>query len=186
VTLVDTNVLLDLLTGDPKWADWSLGQLDAAALRGPLVINEIGYAELSVRFATIEALDSVVAEMETALVAMPRAALFLAAKVFQRYRSAGGTRRGMSPDFFIGAHAAVLGCTLLSRDPGRYRVSFPGLALITPPIWDGENQRLTCGRAQAGRAPAVARASTDDMWCVGTGGPSRVESDLKSHGNLPD
>lgn len=132
MTLVDTNVLLDLLTGDAKWADWSVGQLDAAALRGPLAINDVVYAELSVRFATVEALDAVVAEMGLGVAAMPRAALFLAGKVFQRYRAAGGTRSGVLPDFFIGAHAAVLGCALLSRDVGRYRTYFPGIELVTP------------------------------------------------------
>ena len=132
MTLIDTNVLLDLLTGDPSWADWSIGQLDAASLRGPLAINDIVYAELSVRFATIEALDAVVAEMGMVVAAIPRPALFLAGKAFQRYRAAGGSRRGVLPDFFIGAHAAVLGCSLLSRDAGRYRTWFPGVALVTP------------------------------------------------------
>ncbi len=132
MTLVDTNVLLDLLTDDPKWADWSVGQLDAAALRGSLAINDIVYSELSVRFATIEALDAVVADMGIAIAAMPRAALFLAGKVFHRYRAAGGRRSGVLPDFFIGAHAAVLGCTLVSRDSGRYRVYFPTIELVTP------------------------------------------------------
>jgi hypothetical protein len=132
MTLVDTNVLLDLLTGDPHWADWSIGQLDAAALRGRLAINDVVYAELSVRFTTIEALDAAVAEMGIAIAAMPRAALFLAEKAFQRYRASGGTRRGVLPDFFIGAHAAVLGCSLLSRDAGRYRAWFPGLDQVTP------------------------------------------------------
>jgi predicted nucleic acid-binding protein len=132
LTLVDTNVLLDLLTGDPKWADWSIGQLDAASLRGPLAINDVVYAELSVRFSTIEALDAVVAEMGLVMEAMPRAALFLAGKVFQRYRAVGGSRSGVLPDFFIGAHAAVLGCPLLSRDVGRYQAYFPGIKLVTP------------------------------------------------------
>jgi predicted nucleic acid-binding protein len=132
MTLVDTNVLLDLLTNDPNWADWSIGQLDAAALRGPLAINDIVYAELSVRFATIEALDVVVAEMGLDFAAMPRAALFLAGKVFQRYRASGGTRSGVLPDFFIGAHATVLRCALLSRDAERYRSYFPGIELVTP------------------------------------------------------
>src|SRR5580704_14380066 len=109
MTLVDTNILLDLLTGDPKWANWSIGQLDAAALRGPLVINDVVYAELSVRFATIAALDAVVAEMGLTIAGMPRAALFLAGKVLQRYRAGGGSRGGVLRDFFIGAHAAVLG-----------------------------------------------------------------------------
>ena len=132
MTLVDTNVLLDLLTGDPNWSDRSIEQLDAAALRGPLAINDIVYAELSVRFAAIEALDAVIAEMGLDVAAIPRAALFLAGKVFQRYRTAGGTRDGVLPDFFIGAHAAVLGCALLSRDSGRYRTYFPAVQLVTP------------------------------------------------------
>jgi predicted nucleic acid-binding protein len=132
MTLVDTNVLLDLLTSDPNWADCSIGQLDAAALRGSLAINDIVYAELSLRFSTIEALDGVVAEMGLDVAAMPRAALFLAGKVFQRYRASGGTRSGVLPDFVIGAHAAVLGCALLSRDAGRYRSHFPGIKLVTP------------------------------------------------------
>src|ERR1022692_2176797 len=117
MTLVDTIVLLDLLTGDPEWADWSIAQLDAAALRGPLAINDIVYAELSVRFATIEALDAVVAEMGIAIAAMPRAALFLAGKVFQRYRAAGGSRSGVFAGFLywracggVGVCAAQSGC----------------------------------------------------------------------------
>ena len=132
MTLVDTNVLLDVLTSDPTWADWSIGQLDSAVLRGPLAINDIVYAELSVRFASIEALDAVVAEMGVVIAAMPGTALFLAGKVFQRYRAAGGRRGGVLPDFFIGAHAAVLGCSLLSRDAGTYRAYFPRIELVTP------------------------------------------------------
>ena len=97
-----------------------------------MAINDIIYAELSVRFATIEALDAVVAEMGIAIAAMPRAALFLAGKVFQWYRAAGGTRSGVLPDLFFGAHAAVLGCALLSRDVGRYRAYFPAIDLVTP------------------------------------------------------
>jgi predicted nucleic acid-binding protein len=132
VTLVDTNVLLDLLTGDPNWADRSIARLDAAALRGPLAVNDIVYAELSVRFATIEALDAAIGEMGISVATMRRAALFLAGKVFQRYRAAGGSRRGVLSDFFVGAHAAVLGCALLSRGSGRYRAYFPGVELVTP------------------------------------------------------
>ena len=132
MTLVDTNVLLDVLTDDRKFASWSIRELDAASLRGSLAINDIVYAELSVRFATIEAVDAVVAEMGLARMAMPLAALFLAGKVFQRYRAAGGTRNGVLSDLFIGAHAAVLGCPLLSRDAGRYRSYFPAIDLVTP------------------------------------------------------
>ncbi len=131
-TLVDTNVLLDLVTDDPTWADWSIRQLDAAALKGTLAINAVVYAELSVRFATIEALEAVLDEIGIGMAEIPRSALFLAGKVFQRYRSAGGKRNGVLPDFFIGAHAAVAGLTLLSRDARRYRTYFPTIDLVTP------------------------------------------------------
>jgi predicted nucleic acid-binding protein len=106
--------------------------LDAAALRGPIGINDVAYAELSVRFVTIEAVDFFLEQARIGLVPMPRPALFLAGKVFQRYRAAGGVRTGVLPDFFIGAHAAVSGLTLLSRDARRYRSYFPRLDLITP------------------------------------------------------
>ncbi len=132
VTLVDTNVLLDIFTDDPEWADWSIRHLDAAALKGRLAVNDVVYAELSVRFATIEALEALLDKAGIAVAAMPRAALFLAGKAFQRYRSAGGARTGVLPDFFIGAHAAVSGWTLLSRDAQRYRTYFPTIALIAP------------------------------------------------------
>ncbi len=130
--LVDTNVLLDLATNDSTWADWSVHQLEAASLRGSLFINDMIYAELSVRFAEIEALDAFVAEAGLVQSAPPRAALFLAAKAFQRYRGAGGVRTGVLPDFFIGAHAAVEGLPLLTRDGRRYRNYFPTLELIAP------------------------------------------------------
>ena len=132
MTLVDTNILLDVLTDDHHWADWSIRQLDAAALKGPLVINDVIYAELSVRFLTIEAVDAVLAETGSTVMAIPRSALFLAGKVFQRYRAAGGLRTGVLPDFFIGAHAAASGLPLLSRDVGRYRTYFPTIDLVTP------------------------------------------------------
>ncbi|MDA8230095.1 MAG: type II toxin-antitoxin system VapC family toxin [Magnetospirillum sp.] len=132
MTLVDTNVLLDLVTDDPVWADWSIRQLDIAAIKGPLAINGVVYAELSVRFERIEALEKVLAESGIALEEIPRAALFLAGKAFQRYRSAGGIRNGVLPDFFIGAHAAVAGLPLLTRDVQRYRTHFPSINLIAP------------------------------------------------------
>lgn len=131
-TLVDTNVLLDLVTNDPSWADWSLRALEAASLHGPLFINDVIYAELSVRFAKIEDLDVVIGEAELTHVAMPRAALFLAGKAFHRYRSAGGRRTGVLPDFFIGAHAAVSQLDLLTRDATRYRAYFPTVQLVAP------------------------------------------------------
>ena len=132
VTLIDSNVLLDVVTNDPRWADWSVGQLDAAAIRGALAINDVVHTELSVRFATIEALDAALNEAEIDIAAMPRPALFLAGKVFQRYRAAGGTRAGVLPDFFVGAHAATAGLTLLTRDARRYRIYFPRIDLVTP------------------------------------------------------
>jgi len=132
MTLVDTNVLLDILTADPNWADWSIRQLDAASLQGPVVINDVVYAELSVRFATIEALDAVLADAAIEIATTPRAALFLAGKVFLRYRASGGQRTGVLPDFFIGAHAAVSRLTLLTRDARRYRTYFSSLELAAP------------------------------------------------------
>jgi predicted nucleic acid-binding protein len=133
-TLVDTNVLLDIATNNPRWAPWSLHQLDAAAIRGPVLINPMIYAEFSIGYARIEEVDRVLAGAGFELVEIPRAALFLAGKVFQRYRARGGTRTGVLPDFFIGAHAAVARISLLTRDPRRYRTYFPDLALISPDI----------------------------------------------------
>lgn len=130
--LIDTNVLLDLVTDDPVWAEWSIQQLDSASFRGALAINDVVYAELSVRFEKIEDLDDVLDEAGITLAPIPRAALFLAGKVFQRYRAAGGTRNGVLPDFFIGAHAAVAGLPLLTRDVQRYRTYFPSLNVIAP------------------------------------------------------
>jgi len=130
--LIDTNVLLDLVTNDPKWADWSRQQLDFAAARDEIAINDIVYAELSVRYRTIEPLDQMLRDAGLVSAAIPRPALFLAGKAFQRYRAAGGIRTGVLPDFFIGAHAAVSQLPLLTRDPRRYRAYFSGITLITP------------------------------------------------------
>lgn len=132
MTLIDTNILLDLFTNDATWADWSIRQLEAAALKGPLAINGVVYAELSVRFATIEALENSLDEADITVEPVPRPALFLAGKVYHRYRAAGGRRTGVLPDFFIGAHAAVAGLTLLTRDAQRYRSYYPTIDLVTP------------------------------------------------------
>jgi predicted nucleic acid-binding protein len=132
VTLVDTNVLLDLVTDDPIWADWSIAQLEAASLTGTLLINDVVYAELAVRYDRIELLEAFVDEAGLTIAPMPRAALFLAGKVFTQYRRSGGSRTGVLPDFFIGAHAAVHELPLLTRDVGRYRTYFPKLQLIMP------------------------------------------------------
>ncbi|OQW58551.1 MAG: DNA-binding protein [Proteobacteria bacterium HN_bin10] len=131
-TLVDTNVLLDVVTDDPDWADWSIKALGAAALTGPLLFNDVIYAELSVRFLAIEALDAVIEDAGLRHAVTPREALFLAGKAFRRYRAAGGVRTGVLPDFFIGAHAAVSGAALLTRDSRRYRSYFPTVQLIEP------------------------------------------------------
>jgi predicted nucleic acid-binding protein len=131
-TLVDTNVLLDIVTDDPKWAVWSLRHLDLAMTKSRLAINDVIYAELSVRFEAAEQLDAMLDGIRAELLPMSRQSLFLAAKAFRRYRQAGGGRTGVLPDFFIGAHAAVTQLPLLTRDPRRYRSYFPTVALITP------------------------------------------------------
>ena len=132
MTLVDTNVLLDLVTNDPRWSEWSLARLEEAALSGPVLINDVVYAETSIRYDRIEDLDSMLAETMIEIAPMPRAALFLAGKVFQQYRTAGGMRTGVLPDFFIGAHASIESWPLLTRDARRYRIYFPKLALTAP------------------------------------------------------
>jgi predicted nucleic acid-binding protein len=132
MTLVDTNVLLDIATNDPEWATWSLQQLDAATIRGPVLINAVIYAEFSVGYVRVEEVDKVLADVGLDLAEIPRAALFLAGKVFQRYRAQGGVRTGVMPDFFIGAHAAVSQFPLLTRDPRRYRTYFSSITLIAP------------------------------------------------------
>ena len=130
--LVDTNVLLDLVTGDRLWAEWSQQQLDFAAARDEIAINDIVYAELSVGYARIEELDEMILRAGVVSAAIPHIALFLAGKAFRRYRSAGGTRTGVLPDFFLGAHAVVSDSALITRDAARYRAYFPGIMLITP------------------------------------------------------
>lgn len=132
MVLVDTNVLLDVVEDHPQWADWSQQQLEAAALNHQLVINAVVYAELSIGFRRIEEVEAVLAETQILLEEIPREALFLAGKVFQRYKARGGTRTGVLPDFFIGAHAAVLDIPLLTRDARQYADYFPKLELIAP------------------------------------------------------
>ena len=130
--LVDTNVLLDVVGDHPQWADWSQQQLEAAALRRRLVINAVIYAELSIGFRRIEEVEAVLERAQIKVEEIPREALFLAGKAFQRYKSRGGTRTGVLPDFFIGAHAAVLGIPLLTRDARRYSDYFPKMELLAP------------------------------------------------------
>ena len=130
--LVDTNVILDVIEDDPQWAQWSQEQLDRAALNDTLCINAVIYAELSIAYATIEQLEAMLTQARLELVPIPREALFLAGKAFMRYRRTRGAKTGVLPDFFIGAHAAVVGLSLLTRDVGRYKTYFPKLALISP------------------------------------------------------
>ncbi len=130
--LVDTNVLVDVLEDDPEWADWSIGQLRTQSRVHRLVINPVIYAELSLTFSTVEALDEVLAGMQLPVVEMPRSALFLAGKAFAQYRRRGGTKGNVLADFFIGAHAAVAGWPILTRDGRRYQSYFPTVNLVMP------------------------------------------------------
>ena len=129
--LVDSNVLLDVLTEDERWFAWSSDTLAACADDSVLAINPIIFAEVSIRFSRIEELDEVLPPALQRL-PLPFEAAFLAGKAFLRYRRRGGARRVPLPDFFIGAHAAVGGLRLLTRDAGRYRSYFPRLELIAP------------------------------------------------------
>jgi predicted nucleic acid-binding protein len=132
MTLVDSNVVLDVVTDRQSWADWSVRQLERAAANGPLVINDIVYAEISTRCASVDAVDSILRDLHIEVAPIPRQALFLAGKAYLRYRGAGGMRTGALADFFIGAHAAVEQLPLLTRDTQRYRTYFPTVVLIAP------------------------------------------------------
>ena len=130
--LVDSNVLLDVLTEDPTWFDWSSSTLAEHAERSVLMINPIIYAEVSVRFERIEEMEDAVPAELFRREPLPWEAAFLTGKCFLRYRRNGGARRSPLPDFYIGAHAAVRGAPLLTRDASRYRTYFPKLPLIAP------------------------------------------------------
>ena len=134
MTLVDTNVLIDVLSDDPNWRDWSQDRLEECSDEGPLLINEVVYAELSSRFAAEEQLDEAISELNVVLERSPKSALFLAGQAFERYRRAGGTRTGVLPDLFIGAHAQVGRLPILTRDVRRYRTYFPAVELIAPAL----------------------------------------------------
>jgi predicted nucleic acid-binding protein len=131
-TLVDTNVLFDYLSEDEDWFDWSASMLAQAFEQGAIVINPIIFAELSVRYDEMEALDRVLPDTYFTRAALPWEAAFLAAKAFSRYKRRGGAKSSPLPDFLIGAHAAVTGMTLLSRDARRYRTYFPKLKILAP------------------------------------------------------
>lgn len=131
-TLVDSNVLFDFLTEDDEWFDWSATMLEAAGSSGIVAINPIIYAEVSVRYERIEELDEELPPEYFLRAPLPFEAAFLAGKAFALYKKRTGTKRSPLPDFYIGAHAAVAGMTLLTRDPRRYRTYFPKLRLVSP------------------------------------------------------
>ena len=129
---VDSSVLLDLVTNDPVWKTWSLDTLSWAAAQDRLAINDPAYAELSVKFEHMDLLDEMIAELELLHPQIPKGALFMAGKAQLGYRRGGGSRTGVLPDFFIGAHAVYENAPLITRDPGRVRAYFPALELIAP------------------------------------------------------
>jgi predicted nucleic acid-binding protein len=130
--LVDTNVLVDLAVRDPVWLGWSRSQLVRLAGREPLVINPVIYAEFSVRYERIDEVDQLLPDDEFLRESLPWAAAFAAGAAFRVYRSGGGARDRVLPDFLIGAHAAIRGYSILTRDPKGYRAYFPGVPLISP------------------------------------------------------
>lgn len=132
MTLVDSNILIDVWSNDSHWAAWSTAQLAAASDRGPIVVNPIILAELVGRFAEESDLLSVLSQAGVRRVALPIAAAWPAARAFALYQKRGGTRSATLPDFFIGAHAQVEDWPLLTRDPKRYRTYFPKVKLIAP------------------------------------------------------
>jgi len=131
-TLVDSNVFLDIATDDPRWSGWSSDRLGEALERGPVVINPIVYAEVSTGFELVEDLDEVLPRAHFLREPLPWHAGFLAGKAFLAYRRRGGARTSPLPDFYIGAHAAVAGHRLLTRDRARYSTYFPSVDVIAP------------------------------------------------------
>ena len=132
MTLVDTNILIDLLSPDADWMSWSLAAMERQSRAGPLLINEIVYAELGARFTSQQVLDANVDTLDLHFEWLPKAALYLAGRTFQGYRKSGGTRTSILADFFIGAHAQIAGVPILTRDVRHYRSYFPNVKLIAP------------------------------------------------------
>ncbi|WP_257296484.1 type II toxin-antitoxin system VapC family toxin [Endozoicomonas sp. YOMI1] len=130
--LIDSCVLLDLLTNDKKWADWSEKILEQYSQSNSLYINSMVYTEISIGFSTIEEVDETLTEMDIKVLEMPRETLFLAGKVFLQYRKNKGIKTSPLPDFFIGAHALASNFQLITRNSGKFRSYFPTLNLITP------------------------------------------------------
>jgi len=134
VTLVDTNVLVDILTGQPTWRAWSVEMLDRQSAAGGLIITDVVYAELSPLFAAPDLLDAAIADLDVSLSRISAQALFHAGHVFAQYRRKGGPRLSVLADFFIGAHAQIEGLPILTRDTRRYRTYFPDVQLIAPEL----------------------------------------------------
>jgi predicted nucleic acid-binding protein len=132
MVLVDSNIILDIWGRDPNWSQWSSQQLRQLSTANDLAINPIIYSEISVRFSAQVKLDQAIAGLGLLVLDLPREAAFVAGKAFVVYRRRGGTKGTVLADFFIGAHAAVLGCPLITRDPRRYSTYFSGLTLIAP------------------------------------------------------
>jgi predicted nucleic acid-binding protein len=132
ITLVDSNVILDLVTDDPKWFRWSSEALTRAADESTLAINPLIFTEVSIGFATVEELEQLLPSEEFDRLDLPYEAAFLAGKAFLAYKRKGGKRSAPLADFYIGAHAAVAGMRLLTRDARRYRTYFPTVDLIAP------------------------------------------------------
>src|SRR6266478_253861 len=130
--LIDTNVLIDVLEDDPQWAEWSVAQLHAHSKIHELGINAIVYAELSLAFERLEELDDALMRRGLKLLEIPRPALFLAGRAFLTYRKVGGPRSNVLADFLIGAHAAVAGVAIPTRDARRYTTYFPAVKLLLP------------------------------------------------------
>jgi len=130
--LVDSSVILDVFLDDPEWGDWSEGALSNLSQTRSLFINTIIYNEISIGFERIEELEKAVGECGLKMVTIPREALFLAGKVYLKYRKGKGKKVAPLPDFFIGAHAAVEGLELVTRDVRRIRTYFPSVKIISP------------------------------------------------------
>ena len=132
MTLVDTNIVADIIGSDRVWYEWSATELEKAAISGPTFVNEITYAELAYRIADEADLCRALASLGLQLARAPDRALFLAGRAYAAYRGAGGPRTSLLADFFIGAHAEAAGLPILTRDPRRYRSYFPAVRLIAP------------------------------------------------------
>ena len=130
--LIDTNVLLDVLTDDAEWYGWSVANMNRLAIAGGLAINDVIFAELAPGFEKFEEVSALIEDMRLEVRPIPREALFLAGKVHQAYRRSTGPKMGVLPDFFIGAQAAVEGLALLTRDTRRFHTYFPTVELISP------------------------------------------------------